>query len=90
VIYAGELDILCPLNVPGEVSAILDIDGQIACAVQNQRGHSDCRKHVSNIDAMAHKSEGLGSPWTSTCPFRPPNKFAQLFITSQTGHEPIN
>ena len=52
MIYSGKLHILRPHNVPGEVATILDIDGEVTCAMQDQRGHSDCRKHVSNIDGV--------------------------------------
>ena len=69
---------------------MLDIDRAIACAMQDQRGHSDCRKHVSNIDVVAHTHEGLGGPWASACSFQSPNKFAQLFVASQAWAEPIN
>jgi len=45
-----------------EVSTILDIDGELTCAMQDERGHSDCRKDVSNIDAVVHAREGKDCP----------------------------
>src|SRR5262245_55388412 len=53
VICSREFHILRPVNLPGEVSSMLDVDG-VACAMQDQGGNPDCRKHVSNIDTVIH------------------------------------
>jgi len=40
---------------------MLDIDGEIACAMYNQRGHSDGLKHMPDIDGVIHAQEALCS-----------------------------
>jgi nicotinamidase-related amidase len=82
VIYPWELHILRPVDVPREVSAMLDIDG-ITCAMQDERGHPEGRQHMSNIDAMVHTRDRKGRPWARTCSFHPPNKFPELFVACQ-------
>ena len=89
MIYSREFYILRLHNVSGKISTMLYID-EIACAMHDQRGHSNCRKHVSNIDAVVHAHEGLSGAWAGACSFRAPNKFAQLFVASQAWHEPID
>jgi hypothetical protein len=82
MIYPWELHILRPLNVPSEISAMLNIDG-FTCAMQDERWHRERREHMSNIDAMVHTREGKGRTWARTCSLHPPNKFPQLFVACQ-------
>jgi hypothetical protein len=62
---------------------MLDIDGEIACAMHDQCGDSDSRKHMSHIDAVAHTQEGLSSPEARARPFQSPNKSAKLLVARQ-------